>query len=127
MTRGSLAIRWGGVAIIIVIFVIYFIFDPSESGFAPKCMLHALTGFECPGCGSQRMLHALLHGDLAAAWRYNAFLLLMMPVFAVMLAASATRTRFPKFYAAVNSPVAIIIISLALVGWTIFRNFYPTI
>lgn len=55
--------------------------DPTRPGSGlPICPLRALTGLDCPICGSTRMLHTLLHGDLAAAARYNAFTLLMLPV-----------------------------------------------
>lgn len=44
---------------------LYFIFDPAVTRWAPKCMFRVLTGYDCPGCGSQRALHALLHADMA--------------------------------------------------------------
>ena len=44
------------------------------------CVLYLLTGLECPGCGVTRMLSALARLDLAAAFEYNAFLLLTSPV-----------------------------------------------
>ena len=43
-----------------------------ESGLYPRCMFRQLTGLDCPGCGSQRAIHALLHGHVAEAWGYNA-------------------------------------------------------
>ena len=38
-----------------------------------------LTGYECPGCGSQRAIHALLHGDIIKAWDYNPLLVIAVP------------------------------------------------
>ena len=46
---------------------VYFALDPARHPF-PRCMFLTLTGWQCPGCGSQRALHALLHGDIASAW-----------------------------------------------------------
>ena len=54
-------------------------FDPSDSPFYPVCQFHALTGLDCPGCGSLRALHELLHGNLAGAFRFNALLVLSLP------------------------------------------------
>ncbi len=55
--------------------------DPTQPGSGlPVCPLKTLTGIDCPICGSARMLHTLLHGDLASAARYNAVTLLMVPV-----------------------------------------------
>ena len=45
--------------------------DPTTSRVLPDCVFHALTSLHCPGCGSTRALHALLHGDIAAAVRFN--------------------------------------------------------
>ncbi|MDZ4828305.1 MAG: DUF2752 domain-containing protein [Actinomycetota bacterium] len=52
--------------------------DPAAGGF-PRCPFHAATGLYCPGCGSQRGLHALLTGDIPAAFGYNAFMVLALP------------------------------------------------
>ena len=53
--------------------------DPSRGGF-PACPLHSLTGLNCPGCGTQRALHALLHGHVGIALHDNAFAILALPV-----------------------------------------------
>lgn len=53
--------------------VVVFFFNPSTSRFYPVCHFHQITGLNCPGCGMTRATHALLHGDLAAALRQNAF------------------------------------------------------
>jgi hypothetical protein len=55
--------------------------DPTRPGnVLPRCPFKMLTGWSCPGCGSTRMLHELLHGDIAGAARYNIVALLMTPV-----------------------------------------------
>lgn len=57
--------------------------DPTRVGSGlPRCPFKMLTGWSCPGCGSTRMLHALLHGDVAGAARYNVVALAMTPVLA---------------------------------------------
>jgi hypothetical protein len=58
--------------------VLYF-FNPATNGFYPVCRFHQLTGLNCPGCGATRACHALLHGDLAAAFRDNALFVLSLP------------------------------------------------
>lgn len=45
--------------------------DPYSSGSYPTCPSLALLGVHCPGCGSTRCLHSLLHGDFATAWSMN--------------------------------------------------------
>jgi hypothetical protein len=54
-------------------------FDPNAAhSVFPPCMFRALTGYYCIGCGTTRMLHALVHFDLPRAFAMNplAFLLL---------------------------------------------------
>ena len=65
--------------------VVYFVFDPTTTRLFPKCAFYALTGFKCPGCGSQRAIHALLHADVLAAIRYNALLVFSLPFIALLL------------------------------------------
>lgn len=37
------------------------------AGVAIECPIHATTGGFCPGCGSTRAVHELVHGDLLAS------------------------------------------------------------
>jgi hypothetical protein len=50
------------------------------------CVFHAVTGLHCPGCGLTRMLHALVHGDVARAWSMNPLAMVALPLLAAMLA-----------------------------------------
>lgn len=70
-----------GLALLVAGIILYFLyrFDPGNSMYAPKCTFYYLTGLYCPGCGSQRALHALLHGHIGAAFGYNPLLILMLP------------------------------------------------
>jgi hypothetical protein len=74
--RGIIALSAAAVAAAVV----YFLFDPLKAGFFPPCPFHLLTGLYCPGCGTQRALHALLHGHLAAAAGYNLLSVAALPV-----------------------------------------------
>ncbi len=61
--------------------LILFLLPPSAMGYA--CPFFSLTGHSCFSCGLTRSVHAALHGDLEAAFRYH----LMGPL---LLAAAAT-------------------------------------
>jgi hypothetical protein len=50
---------------------VVFAFDPAVTTWFPSCPLYTLTGWLCPFCGSLRALHALLHGNVGAALRFN--------------------------------------------------------
>src|SRR5229473_3201521 len=69
--------------------VILYRFDPATVHGYPPCVFHALTGLQCPGCGTTRALHHLLHGDIAGAFRLNAMLFVVIPSAAI--AASSRR------------------------------------
>ncbi|XRQ02787.1 DUF2752 domain-containing protein [Actinomadura welshii] len=55
--------------------------DPNEAGHYPGCPFLALTGFYCPGCGMTRLVHALTHGDVGAAFGLNPLMFVLLPVF----------------------------------------------
>jgi hypothetical protein len=55
------------------------IFDPATSGVFPPCPLRYLTGWYCPGCGSLRAIHQLLHGNLRTAWAMNPLTVALSP------------------------------------------------
>lgn len=61
--------------------ILYF-FDPARVPLYPVCQFHQLTGLDCPGCGSLRALHELLHGHLATALHLNLLLVLSLPLLA---------------------------------------------
>jgi hypothetical protein len=66
-------------------------FEP-EGSFLPRCVFREATGCLCPGCGSGRATHSLLHGRLALAWRCNPLFVIALPLMAAGLANEAVRT-----------------------------------
>ena len=70
----------GGIALVAVLSLYYFM-NPVETDLFPKCPFHELTGLHCPGCGSQRALHALAHGHISSALGYN----LLIPLVPILL------------------------------------------
>jgi hypothetical protein len=67
------------VLILTAISVIYYQFNPAKYDVFPKCPFHTLTGLNCPGCGSQRAIYSLLHGDFKKAISYNLLLVIGIP------------------------------------------------
>jgi hypothetical protein len=66
-----------------VIVLLYLVYDPALYAIFPKCPFRLLSGLDCPGCGSQRAVHALLHGDVSRAADHNLLLLLSLPLLVV--------------------------------------------
>lgn len=65
-----------------IIFIsLYYFYKEADSGWSMQCTFHQVTGLQCPGCGGQRALHYLLHGDFLTALRYNALFVIFIPFF----------------------------------------------
>ena len=75
--------------------VVYF-FDPRNPGLYPVCPFFGLTGCYCPGCGTLRAVHQLLHGNIPAAFGYNPYSMLALPAIGYSLVAGRLRAyRLP--------------------------------
>ena len=88
----------------------------------PKCMFYVVTGWECPGCGSQRAVHALLHGDIADAFRANAMLLVMIPLLIVLAILELFGNRRSALYRRLHHPALILAIAVVTILWGVVRN-----
>nr|WP_238350627.1 DUF2752 domain-containing protein [Kribbella shirazensis] len=74
---------WGLSAVGVGGFALAGVYQVSGGRIGVPCILHATTGLDCPLCGSTRMAAALLHGDLAQAWHFNAVVLVLGPLIGV--------------------------------------------
>lgn len=111
-------------AVVLAIFlacVYYYRWNP-EGGAAPRCVFKVLSGWDCPGCGSQRAFHALLHGDVAGAWACNPFVFFAIPLALLYLICERRPDSMPRLHRVLVHPAAPIIITLAIVAWWILRN-----
>jgi len=105
-----------------------FIFEPGKSGFFPACPFRLLTGLNCPGCGSTRGLHRLVHGDVVGAFKFNALMVVLLPFLLYALARytiGAVRGRpLQRHYL---PPSYIWMLLGVIVGFWIIRNtrIYP--
>ena len=80
-------------AITIIVLVIYYHYDPRQNVLFPQCIFHNLTGLQCPSCGNQRALYALLHGDFLTAARYNLLFFVTVPYGMALLTTSLFRSQ----------------------------------
>lgn len=60
--------------------VVLYACPPTEYSFYPRCLFHALTGWQCPGCGGTRALYHLLHLHVGEAMHFNALVTILAPV-----------------------------------------------
>jgi len=99
-------INWALALLVVLALIIFFsFFDPTTFPFFPRCFFYALTGFECPGCGTARALHSLVHGKMIAAFSYNPILFLAIPTLLILAFSQKARRS-------VKIPVAILIVTI---------------
>ncbi len=110
--------------VLVTALVVYFLFDPATTPF-PRCPFLMLTGWQCPGCGSQRAIHSLLHLDIAAAWRYNALLVLSIPYLLLLVVAEwGGARRESRLYRALNREWLIWSYFALVIAWWVARNIF---
>jgi len=103
--------------------------DPNMPGNPlPPCVLYSLTGIYCPGCGSTRCLHALVHFDLPQAFSMNPLLVLsLVPITLLALQIAhllpARLQGLAEFFAK-PLPWAVVLISYALLRNLPWYPFY---
>lgn len=106
-----------------------FLFNPATgASYFPSCPLRSLTGLFCPGCGTLRGLHQLLHGHLFTAFGFNPLMVLSLPFIGyayLSYTVMALRGRsLPRFFV---PPVLIKMLFWVVVAFGVLRNIpaYP--
>ena len=121
-------LRTGLLAGIFGLAILFFVFDPSEYEIFPRCIFYSFTGYYCPGCGSQRAVHNLLHLNFSGVISNN---FLFLPAVALViyhysfgLVNRFFRLNLPNIFYLKYTPVAILVI---IVVFWVLRNlpFYP--
>lgn len=102
--------------------VLMFVNPNNPDSLLPRCPFNWLTGLDCPACGSTRMVHALLHGDVVAAWNFNAVMLVVgLPLFAWLWLRWANAARHGRKSEPVPKKLQGAVLGTALV-WMVVRN-----
>lgn len=98
-------------------------FDPMTTDVYPKCVSHLVTGYDCPGCGTARALHALAHGHVLTALRFNGMLLVAIPfvIYLILCEFLPRDSRWRRLYSWRWLPLAVLIITIL---WTVARNIW---
>lgn len=107
----------------LVLGAVFFAFDPARYPF-PRCPVNLFTGLYCPGCGSQRATHALLHGHVAQAANLNLLAVLSLPLLALGAAATVRTVFTGRTYrpALLYQPWLPALLVAVVVAFTVLRN-----
>jgi hypothetical protein len=99
------------------------VFDPAQAGIFPPCPVHYLTGLYCPGCGSLRAMHSLLHGDVRRAWAMNPLAMTLLPFIGYGLASEVcTHFRGRALQGMMLSATSIRVLCAIIVLFGVVRN-----
>lgn len=108
---------------LIFLFMLYS-YNPQHNIFFPKCPIYQLTGWQCPGCGSQRAIHCLMHLDFIQAFRYNAIMVFSIPyvVFGIYLEYFNGKSRHPQMRKFLFGEKACYLLLVIITIFTVGRN-----
>lgn len=95
--------------------------DPINSSHTPKCWFKVFTGLSCPGCGFQRCVHALLHGNILEAINYNLFLVIGVPYLVFVAVSESLGLKYSMML--IKRRAAYLYIFLYFI-WFAVRNVY---
>lgn len=106
--------------------VVLYLLNPSSYWFMPKCPFKLISGLNCPGCGIQRAIHAMLHGKFTEAITYNYYLVYSGPyatsfVFVWLMPKNKFRERIKKV---IENRYVVNFYVISFVIWLFVRNYY---
>ena len=95
--------------------------DPNATGSYGYCPFHALTGWDCPFCGSLRGYHALVHGHLSTALDFNVVTVGALPLMVWYWVVWLRRAARGDTTMPWRGDVAAVVLGFLLVFWVV-RN-----
>ena len=116
-TGMAIAAVLGGLAVV-------YRFPPTEYSFYPRCPIYLTTHWLCPGCGSTRALHSLLHFDIQCCAALQRFIHDAVPVsYCLWVAFICYRTmRYDQFPILKFPRSATVCLMVTVVLFTVVRN-----
>lgn len=122
--KGNQVLFISGLALAILCIILFqgLVHGLASAGYG--CVIRDNFGFKCVSCGGTRSVSKLISGDLITAFRYNAFIvILLFIVFAIYIAfgVNAFRTNYKPFSIKYRNIYLTLFIALAFV-FTIIRN-----
>ena len=113
------------IALIAAIYL-YSQYDPEEYVLFPKCPVYTLTGYKCPGCGSQRAFHNLFHGNFLTAFMYNPLMVLLMPYALLGIYIEYIANKYNRLIISLRNIFfgnwSVIVLAIVIILFTIIRN-----
>ncbi len=122
MNKSYLKLFFAFVAMVVLGYL-YFKYDPINNLLFPKCPLYATTGIYCPGCGSQRATHALLHLNIPEVFNSNILFLPAIIIVVLHYSISVTNKFTGTTYTSIlDKSKAPLVIFIIVILFFILRN-----
>lgn len=109
---------------LLLVCMFYYYFNPFDINFPIYCVWYQLTGLNCPACGTQRAIHALMYGHIVEAIKYNYFFFLSAPYacLAVLSTWYNDSHTFDVVKGVIFNNVTIRIYIFLFFAWWVLRN-----
>ena len=115
--------KWIFVVIILLITGYYFFLNPYEQEyFFISCPFYKITGYQCPGCGSQRAFHELLHLRIFEAIKQNVLFVLAIPYVLLIFYTSFHQEKYQKLRQILMGNKTLLILLVVAILFGVLRN-----
>ena len=101
----------------------YFFLNPyQQTDFFMSCPFYKITGYQCPGCGSQRPFHEILPSHFLGAFQQNAFFVLGIPYVLLIFYANFNKEKHQKLRQVLVGNKTLLILLIVAILFGVLRN-----
>ena len=101
----------------------YFFLNPyQQTDFFMSCPFYKITGYQCPGCGSQRAFHEVLHFHFFEAFKQNALFVLGIPYVLLIFYANFNKEKHQKLRQVLVGNKTLLILLILAILFGVLRN-----
>ncbi len=117
-------IKYIGIGLVVsILLYLYYFYNPGQEIYFPKCPFYSLTGLYCPGCGSQRALHQLLHFNIFETLNHNALYVIgLFSIIYNIIIKGINKYRNKNYYNYLYHPKTPILLGVLIIAFWILRN-----
>jgi hypothetical protein len=115
---------WVIMLIFIGVLAYFYLLNPDgNSPYFLKCPFYQISGYQCPGCGSQRAFHEVLHLRLGNAFQQNALFVLAIPYVLVIFYTNFNKEKHQKLRQMLIGNKTLLFLLVVAIFFGILRNF----
>ena len=109
--------------LLLAVALYYFFLNPyQQTDFFMSCPFYKITGYQCPGCGSQRAFHEILHFHFLEAFKQNALFVLGIPYVLLIFYANFNKEKHQKLRQALVGNKTLLILLIVAILFGVLRN-----